>query len=447
MGARLRGPKVSAWRCPHPGPPRSPAAPGGDGDVSLTVRIFLALILGLGGGIALAAFASPGTVAAAAAVAEPVGGIWLDALQVTIIPLVFGLLFTGIGSAAGTASASRLAGRGLLWFAAIVALGGTMSVIVAPLLLQLVPIPAEAARALLATTTPAPAAAPLSAAAWFRSFVPSNVITAAADGKMLPLVVFGLAFAFAATRIADDRRAQLTGFFDGVVQTMLVLVEWVLWLAPVGVFALALLVGAHAGLGAIGVLAHYVGIVIAVEIVLIAGIYGLVAVLRPVPFLAFARALVPVQVVALSTQSSIATLPAMLETANDSLRLPQPVTRLILPLAVSIFRATSAPANLAVVVYVAHLHGVVLPWTTLAAGVAVAFAVSIAAVGLPGQVSFITSVAPICLAMGVPITVLPLLIAVELLPDLFRTIGNVTADLAVTTLLARPGTRPLAIDP
>ena len=405
--------------------------------MSLTVRIFLALILGLGGGIALAAFASPDTVARIASVAEPTGGIWLDALQMTIIPLVFGLLFTGIVSAAGSASASKLAGRGLLWFTAIILAGGAMSVIVVPLLLQLVPIPETAAKALLATAGAAPAAVPLSAGAWVRSFVPSNAFSVAAEGKMLPLVVFGMAFAFAASRIADGPRAALNGFFDAVVQTMLVLVEWVLWLAPIGVFALALLVGAHAGLGAIGVLAHYVAIVIAAQIVLIAGIYVLVAVFRPVPFMLFVRAMIPVQVVALSTQSSIATLPAMVEAANETLKLPQPITRLILPLAVSIFRATSAPANLAVVVYVAHLHGLVLSPTTLAAGVAVAFAVSIAAVGLPGQVSFITSVAPIALAMGVPITTLPLLIAVELLPDLFRTIGNVTGDVAVTALVGR----------
>ena len=404
--------------------------------MSLTVRIFLALVLGLGAGIALAAFATPDLTARVASIAEPVGNIWLDALQMTIIPLVFALLFTGIASAAGTASASARAARALLWFAAIVLAGGTMSVIVTPLLIDLWPIPADAAARLLASAGTAPAAEPLSAEQWLRSFVPSNAVAAAAEGKMLPLVVFAVAFALAATRIPERPRATLSAFFDGVVQTMLVLVDWVLRAAPIGVFALALLVGTRAGLGAIGVLAHYVVIVIAVQLVLILGVYLLIAVLRPVPLLTFARAIVPAQIVALSTQSSIATLPAMVEVATQSLKLSQPVVRLVLPLAVSVFRATSAPANLAVVIYVAYLHGVALdPWT-LAAGVAVAFAVSIAAVGLPGQVSFITSVAPIALAMGVPIVVLPLLIAVELLPDLFRTIGNVTGDLAVTTILA-----------
>lgn len=405
--------------------------------MSLTVRIFAALVLGLGVGIALAAFATPDLTARVGSIAEPIGNIWLDALQMTIIPLVFALLFTGIASAAGTASASARAARALLWFAAIVVAGGTMSVIVTPLLLDLWPIPGEAAARLLASAGAAPAAEPLSAAQWLRSFVPSNAVAAAAEGKMLPVVVFAMAFALAATRIPEGPRASLGGFFDGVVQTMLVLVDWVLRAAPIGVFALALLVGTRAGIGAIGVLAHYVAIVIIVQIVLIAGLYLLVAVLRPVPLLRFARAILPAQIVALSTQSSIATLPAMVEVATQELRLPQPIARLVLPLAVSVFRATSAPANLAVVIYVAYLHGVALdPWA-LAAGVAVAFAVSIAAVGLPGQVSFITSVAPIALAMGVPIVVLPLLIAVELLPDLFRTIGNVTADLAVTTVLAR----------
>ena len=407
--------------------------------MSLTLRIFTALVLGLGGGIALAALVSPGVVAQIASVADPIGHLWLDALQATIIPLVFALLFTGIASAASTAGASRRAGRALLWFAGIVLVGGTMSVLVTPLLLDLWPIPADAARQLLASAGPPPVAAPMSAAQWFRSFVPANVVEVAAAGKMLPLVIFAMAFALAATRIETGARASLNGFFEGVVATMLVLVGWVLWLAPVGVFALALLVGTRAGIGAIGVLAHYVTIVIAVQLVLIAGIYVIVAVLRPVPPLAFARAIAPAQIVALSTQSSIATLPAMVDAATAGLRLPQPVARLVLPLAVSVFRATSAPANLAVVIYVATLNGVDLPAGLLAAGVAVAFAVSIAAVGLPGQVSFITSVAPIALAMGVPIAVFPLLIAVELLPDLFRTIGNVTADLAVTSLLAKDG--------
>jgi len=391
----------------------------------------------LGVGITLTATIAPATVAQIARVAEPVGGIWLDALQATIIPLVFGLLFTAVASAAGTANASRLAARALGLFAVLALASGVLGVVVVPALLEFWPIPAQAAAALLAQEHAAALApVPLSVAGWFRSFVPPNFFAAASDGKMLPIVVFALAFALAAVRIEARLIAGLTDFFNAVVQTMLVLVHWVLFAAPVGIFALALQVGAKAGLGAVGVLAHYVAVVILAELLLIALIYAGAA--ATIGLSRFARAALPAQVVAVSTQSSIATLPAMVEAATGALGVPEPAARLVLPLAVSVFRITSPLANLAVVIYVATLHGVALPPLTLAAGVVVAFAVSIAAVGLPGQVSFITSIAPVAVAMGVPIATLPLLIAVEMLPDIFRTLGNVTADLAVTRLLARP---------
>jgi proton glutamate symport protein len=93
--------------------------------------------------------------------------------------------------------------------------------------------------------------------------------------------------------------------------------------------------------------------------------------------------------------------------------------------------------NLAVAIYVAHIAGVALGPLTLAAGVAVAFVIAIGSVSLPGTISFVISIGPIALAMGVPIEPLALLVAVEMLPDIMRTIGNVTLDVAVTTAVDR----------
>jgi len=144
-----------------------------------------------------------------------------------------------------------------------------------------------------------------------------------------------------------------------------------------------------------------------------------------------------VQVVAASTQSSLATLPAMIECARETLGVPHRVAGLVLPLAVAVFRYTSPIGNLAVCFFIAALYGFEPGLLQVVTAVMVAFAVSVAAVGLPGQVSFITSVAPICLALGLPLELLGVLIAVEMVPDVFRTIGNVTGDLAVTTLVQR----------
>jgi Na+/H+-dicarboxylate symporter len=131
----------------------------------------------------------------------------------------------------------------------------------------------------------------------------------------------------------------------------------------------------------------------------------------------------------------------MIEAARTGLKLPERVLDVILPLAVAVFRFTSPVGNLAVCFFIAHLYGITPSPLQMAGGVAVAYAMSVGAVGLPGQVSYISSIAPICMALGVPIDLLGILIAVEVIPDLFRTLGNVTGDLAVTSMLSPRGER------
>jgi Na+/H+-dicarboxylate symporter len=105
-------------------------------------------------------------------------------------------------------------------------------------------------------------------------------------------------------------------------------------------------------------------------------------------------------------------------------------------MAVAIFRATGPAMNLAVAIYVAHWMGIELtPWA-LAAGVAAAATTTLGAVSLPGTITFVSSIAPICLAMGLPVEPLALLLAVETFPDIMRTLGNVTMDMAVTTTVS-----------
>ncbi|RZL52755.1 MAG: cation:dicarboxylase symporter family transporter, partial [Sphingomonas sp.] len=221
--------------------------------------------------------------------------------------------------------------------------------------------------------------------------------------------------------------------FRAIAETMLVIVQWVLRVAPIGVFALAFGLGARAGGGAVAVLAHYVVIVACACLLIVLLAYVVVLVGGGLSPLRFAKAALPAQVVALSTQSSLATLPAMIEAA-PALGVERNAAGIILPLAVSIFRAASAAANIAVALYLAAVYGVSPGIGMLVMGALVAAAVSLAAVGLPAQVSFFATIGPVCLALGVPVELLPLLLAVETIPDLFRTVGNVTADMAVMRL-------------
>jgi Na+/H+-dicarboxylate symporter len=146
--------------------------------------------------------------------------------------------------------------------------------------------------------------------------------------------------------------------------------------------------------------------------------------------------MLPVQAVALATQSSLASLPAMLAACRQ-LGVRERSADFVLPLAVALFRMTSPAMNLAVVIYVAHLTGTPLTAPMLAIGVVVAVLANFSTVSLPGTVSFVATIAPIALAMGVPIGPLGLLVAVEMLPDLMRTVGNVTIDTAVAAAIDR----------
>lgn len=370
-------------------------------------------------------------------VAAPVGTIWLNALQMTIIPLVASLLVLGISQMARAASAGRVARTTISYIIGILALSAISTCIFMPLLLDAFPIPSGAAGFLMADGDTGAGEVP-GIAAFITSLVAPNVIAAAAQTTMLPLTIFFALFALAIVRLPDSQAETLLAFFRALGNAMLVIIGWVLAVAPVGVFALAIGVAAAGGGGAFVTLAHYILAVSAMGAIVLVGGYVVAMVGGKRSPLAFIRAMLPSQAVALSTQSSLASLPAMLVSARR-LEVKEATADFVLPLSVAIFRATSPAMNMAVAIYVAHLAGISLDPVTLATGALVALIISIGSVSLPGSISFVISVGPIALAMGVPIEPLALLVAVEMLPDIMRTLGNVTMDVAVTTAVDHSG--------
>jgi len=409
-----------------------------------TWRVLGALLVGLLLG-AVAAGLGDGLRDPAVRFASAIGGLWLDALKMTVIPLIVGLLVTGIVGGSDAARRGGVAGRSMLWFVIVLTASAIFGALVMPVLLGLFPLPASAAAALragLAGVDPeATAAAVPGLADFMRSIVPPNIVKAAAEGSILQLVVFTALFGFAIARLPEDKRRPLAGFFDALAEAMLVIIGWVLWLAPAGVLALAFTVGAGSGGAAFGAVLHYILLVSSLGIAILLAAYIVAVGFARWPLGRFARAMVAPQAVAISTQSSLASLPAML-TASGDLGVPAKNADVTLPLAVALFRATGPAMNVGVAIYVAHWLGIALGPLAIATGVLVAATTTFGTVSLPGQLSFVTSIAPIALAMGVPIAPLAILIAVETIPDIFRTVGNVTMDVAVTGAVARRATAP-----
>ena len=394
--------------------------------------ILLALVAGL-----LLGMATGDAVPLLKEVADVVGTMWLNGLRMTVVPLVVALLVTGILQTVNAASTGKLAMRAILTMLVILWTVTIMAALLTPALIAMIPMPQGAAEALRgALGAVAPSEAPPPFGEFLKAMIPTNPINAAANDGILPLIVFTFAFAFAATQLAPERRQTIKQFFEAIAEAMVVVIGWVLLLAPLGVFALGVVLGITAGAAAFGALAHYVLIVTAVGTVVFLSAY-LVAILGArFRFLDFVRAAIPAQAVAISTQSSLASLPTMVEGAKN-LGVSARTTDIVLPIAVAIFRSTGPAMNLAVALYVAHLMGVQLGPQEIAIGVAVAAVTTLGSVSLPGSISFIASIAPICLAMGVPIEPLGLLIAIETFPDIMRTLGNVTMDIAVTGTVGR----------
>lgn len=418
-------------------PAASPATPprgGGRSALLLLGALVIGLVLGI-----LAPRLGDGLKEPLVQAASLIGGLWLDALRMTVIPLIVALLVVGVVGGADAARAGGLATKAVLWFLGFYVFSAAFGAVMTPALLVLWPLPEMAAEALRAGLAGVDQSVTQGAvptvADFFKSIIPPNPVAAAANDQILPLVFFTTIFAFALARVPAERRGSALGFFEGVADAMLTVIGWVLALAPIGVFALAFAVGAGAGGSALGAVVHYVAILSALGIILTAigfAIAILVARFTPGEFF---RAMAGPSAVALSTRSSLASLPAMLQAAAD-LRIRQRDADVVLPLAVALFRATGPAMNIGVALYVAHWLGVEVSATGYAAGIAVAAMASIGAVSLPGQISFVTSIAPISIALGVPIEPLALLLALESIPDTFRTLGNVALDVAVTGVVS-----------
>ena len=405
--------------------------------MSPTVRVLVGLLSGAALGIALTSL-EPALARDAATVAQPIGDLWLNALQMTVVPLVVALVVLGVASTRDAASSGRTARRAIMVFLVLLCAGAAFAAVFAPFQLSLLPRDPELISSLRAAIgTPATDSAAAGFAERFARIIPSNVIAAAAQGAMLPLVVCAMLFGFALTQVEAPRRAQAIDLFQTLADVMVTIVRWVLWAAPLGVFALALSVCVKAGVSVLSALGWYILAMCTLYLAVTAGLYFVAVFAGGQRLRQFAAGILPAQVIAASTQSSLATLPAMVDIAQNRLGCSPGAAALVLPLAVSLFRITSPVQYIGVSCFIAWIYGVELSASQLAVGAALAVVISLGSVGLPGQVSLIATNMPVVQAMGLPVAPLGLMLAVETIPDAFATLGNVTGDLTATAIAAR----------
>jgi Na+/H+-dicarboxylate symporter len=363
-------------------------------------------------------------------VAETVGGVWVDALRMTIVPLIVSLVVTSIGESGGEDGLGRVSLRALGLFVALLALASLIcGLVIPPFFVAEHGDAAARAVAGLAplTTEPVPPVGE-----WVRALVPANVVEAAANNRIVPLVLFAALFGAALRQIDPAKRAVVVRFFAAFRDAILGIVGWILWLAPVGVFALifAAAAGDIGGLFSIGW--RYVAAQLAACLALIAALVVLVALFRRRAG-AFVRAAAEPAMLALASRSSIACLPAMI-VAADKMGLDRERSDTVLSLAVSLFKVSAAVTGFSLMAAMAAFDGHLLNGGQLVTVGLYSMIATLVIVGLPGQVSFLASTLPLASAIGVPLTALPLLLALDSFADMARTVTNVVGDLAVAVL-------------
>ena len=402
---------------------------------SPSLRVLLALVAGLGLGMALAAFESP-ALSFALPLADVVGTLWTNAIRMTVIPLVAALTVASVASTGGSAELRTAGLRALLVFVVLLLAGGVLAFVIGRASFAgftLAPEVADRLRGSVAAVTSAPAVPSL--AQRIIEMVPSNPIKSAVDGALLPLVVFALALGFALKQVTPDRRAPVVDACRGVADAMLVVVGWVVAAAPVGVFGLTVALGARLGVASIGKLAHYIATLSIVLSVFTLLLYPVVVLLGRMPFRRFLAAAAPAQALAAGSRSSLAALPVMISAAREKLGLGEAASGFVLPLAVSMFKFAAPVSWTFGSLFVAWFYGIELH---AAQYLTLAFATIFFGFASPGvpRGAFLM-LAPLFAAIGLPVEGIGILIAVDGMPDLFATVTNSTGYLAATALVAR----------
>ena len=371
---------------------------------------------------------------------EPLGTLWLAALKMLVLPLMVSLLIVSIGRA-GSTRAGQLGGMSVIWFVIFLSAAAGLTVVLGLTILEWFPL-GEDIRATFSAAMPAisPEASIEHSTSptvrdWIVNLVPANPLQAAINGDFLGLIVATILFAIALRYVPTTSREFILSGAEALSDWCFALAGLLFRLLPVAVFILTLQSAATSGADIGSGLVYYIVWVSVLLLIATLILYPVTAHVAGIGVSQFARAVWPVQVLAISTRSSVACLPAMLDAARKALNLPAEVAGFVLPFAVSTFKLNMGISAIFQMFFLLHLYGIQADPVTLAVAIAAVTAQSVATPGLPSGAIWTTT--PVYLALGIPLEGIVLTNVVDTIPDLFKTTANVTGDLSIAAIVAR----------
>ena len=410
----------------------------------LAGRILLGLALGAMAGVgANVLFGSAGWLRwLVEKITQPAGQMWLRALIMIVVPLVFASLSLGVAGLGDIRKLGRIGLKTLLLFALGTACAAGIGLVLVNLVRPGADLPAEIREQLLARfSQDASRLAETSGPVKFGvemlvNIVPRNPVAAAAQGDMLALIFFSLIFGAALSILPAERARPMIGFLEALADIVVVIIGWVMKLAPYGVFALIFSVTALFGYDILQKLLLYVLTVLTGLAIHFVVVYSLMvrylARMNPLEFFARIKTIV---VTAFSTSSSNATLPTTMAVSERELGLPKQISGFVLPLGATMNMHGTALFEGVTVLFIAQVFGAGLPLSSQMIVILMSVVMAIGTAGVPsGSIPLLMIVLQV---VGLPPEAIALVLGVDRILDMCRTTLNVTGDVATAVVVAR----------
>lgn len=404
----------------------------------LNKLIAAGLLLGLAVGLG-AAMTGSELLAAIAREATPLGKLFINAVKMVVIPLVIAVIFASIARLGDIRKVGRIGGLTLAFYWVTLIPAIIIGMVVMTLGLRFVP------EINMADVEGAPIPKLQSLSDFIISLVPPNPFAAASDGALLPLIVFTALFAAAAGTMHEERRERMIMAADDISVTLIKLVWWILYFAPIGVFGLIAPATARLGWDLIQSLGVFIVCVFIGLLLLMVCLY--------VPLLLFVKKIGPAKffsstlgaaTIAFSTTSTVASIPVTLEETTKKLRVSETVADILIPLGASMYRPGSALFQGTAIVFLAYVYNIPLALGAAGAIIFATFLVSLTVAPVPS--SSVVTMAPALEAIGVPVAGLALILGIDRIPDMMRSCVNLYGQITTAIMIDRsePDSRPVS---
>ncbi|HSH45541.1 MAG TPA: dicarboxylate/amino acid:cation symporter [Longimicrobiales bacterium] len=412
--------------------------------MQLYTKILIGLVLGVVVGLVANIF-DVGWLQAALGWVEPLGTAFIRLITMVVVPLVAASLLIGTASLGDLRKLGRIGGKTVVYYMATTAVAVTIGIVLSNVVQPggridattrdtLSAAFAEEAGERVALAAEAPALSET-----LLNMIPTNPVEAAANMDLLPLILFTILFGAALTLVAEEKRRAVLLFAEGVNDTVMVLIDWIMKLAPYAVFALIATVVAQFGLDLLRSLLIYALTVTAGLLLHAFGTFGLIVrfLVKMNPLTYFKR-IIEAQLVAFSTSSSNATLPVTMEVAEEKVGVSNEVSSFVLPLGATINMDGTALYQAVATMFIAQIYGIPLDIGAQLTIVLTATLASIGAAGVPSAGIIILVLVLQSVGLGTQAAAgIALILGVDRILDMLRTAVNVTGDLTAASVIAR----------